>query len=628
MESNTNLSRSSKGTKDQILCIRTVTPPQRMLIVGGGESESDLMDALSPQNALIVEGEKNRYDALYDQHMDDPNVDLLQAVVAGDNTTRSFHSLSIRSESGIIEPAALAPIWPNLKVLHTQDVTPITLAEIYQKNGSSNSAPADINWLVINCLPAGEILTGADTIMVEQLDVVIVRVLSTQKHDLDPTLASASDRAVHEFLSHRNFRRTSIIPEQHPNFCTAFYIKDWRAALKQSLEEAFVGFSREREEQTNKIRILDSELSTYRTHIENQQEELISCRGVKEVLQKDLDSKQRLIENLQNSIEERQNELDSSRQLYAETKTERDGLEQTLASIQIRLTETEDNIETIKQTSSDEIAKITAQLESSNNNCTSLQSSLAFAQENSSDLKSTLKELQTKFNQQQDALKAMNDACTVATKERDELARHMHDAQQTATNQANAISRLEATREKLTHELQKSASSYNSAIVTRDTLSGDVEKLEEKLKKNEAERAALNAEMGKFQAINQELKSNQSSLESDIEKLKTDLQKATSEVAALKTEKVKSETELQRLQINLEKLTEAREALAKDIKTHQDLRTELEDNAERAEQARQLARADLDDLRNQHEALQVAFKKQTTLVKQLETGLRKLLEDD
>src|SRR5690606_16648283 len=120
-------------------------------------------------------------------------------------TSTIFHRASNPAESGLLKPESLQPLWPHLGTEQTIDIEdPVTLDEL------TKQAAGEINWLILDCLPAATLLQGGAKLL-PQLDVALVRVAQ----DL-PAELKADQQAADELLRAAGLRCIHTESERHP----------------------------------------------------------------------------------------------------------------------------------------------------------------------------------------------------------------------------------------------------------------------------------------------------------------------------------------------------------------------------------------------------------------------------
>jgi len=193
-----------------------VMPPRGTLIVGAGAGNSQWIQWLKYRNihpVWLIEGDKGQYQHLERSLPSELEWTLRHQVVAETTDLVEFHHASNPAESGLLPPEQQHCLWPHLEPRSVEEMKAITLAALFTEGAG------DINWLVLDCLPASSLLTGGRQQLCK-LDVVLIRV--TMSDDLP----SASLKAADTLLSEAGLRRIQVLPERHPALAHAIYVRD------------------------------------------------------------------------------------------------------------------------------------------------------------------------------------------------------------------------------------------------------------------------------------------------------------------------------------------------------------------------------------------------------------------
>ena len=210
--------------------LRGVLPPRGVLLIGAGAGDGLwvqwlLRRAMASDGALVhlIEGDEQQYRHL--QHSLPTNAGWVSRhdVVAGSSTSTIFHRASNPAESGLLKPESLQQLWPHLgteQIISIED--PITLDELRQQ------AAGEINWLILDCLPAANLLQGGAKLL-PQLDVALVRVAQ----DL-PAELKADQQSVDNLLRAAGLRCVHTESERHPALAHALYVRDTAQVQEQT----------------------------------------------------------------------------------------------------------------------------------------------------------------------------------------------------------------------------------------------------------------------------------------------------------------------------------------------------------------------------------------------------------
>ncbi|MCX7131150.1 FkbM family methyltransferase [Aeromonas sp.] len=244
-----------------------VMPPRGVLVVGAGAGNGPWVQWLRDRSirpVWLVEGDKTQYQHLVRSLLADHEWTLRHDVVAETTDAVVFHHASNPAESGLIAPKRLRSLWPHLELVGVEDIeAAVTLEALFVE------AKGDINWLVLDCLPAAALLIGAGQLLAK-VDLVVVRVacdeqleseLGAHHGSADPLLLDAGLTCVH------------LIPQRHPALMYAIYVRDVvkqkadqvrdrvkAAQLRQMLQQSHVNIQEERVLATQQVRGLETQL--------------------------------------------------------------------------------------------------------------------------------------------------------------------------------------------------------------------------------------------------------------------------------------------------------------------------------------------------------------------------------
>jgi hypothetical protein len=207
--------------------VRNLYPIEGIVIVGAGNGANATMYmAADIPVAALIEANAAHAGELADLVRGHDGWSVHSAVVSHADHEVDFHIASNSTESSLIAPVALAPLWKNLTARRQERRSATTLAQLIS---SSSLSSTQFNWLVIDCLPSLPILCGAGELLFET-DVVVVRVIMPEH--LIPNIG-ASKAECDLYLLGRGFRCIDVRLERHPMVGMALYVRDWKAIAKR-----------------------------------------------------------------------------------------------------------------------------------------------------------------------------------------------------------------------------------------------------------------------------------------------------------------------------------------------------------------------------------------------------------
>lgn len=210
--------------------LQQLHPPSHVLLVGAGTGQGNWIDSLrewNPPQATLVEADEGQFRQLQRALRDNRAWRLHQAVVARAAGPVPFHQASLLAESGLIEPTALRGLWANLETQCTTERPAVPL--------SSLQTDTPFDWLMVDCLPALPIVEGAGAEQLDQVDVLLARVLLT---DVPASAEDASLEALQSFLAPRGLRLLASSVGRHPATGHALFVRDHRHAWRTLQQQA------------------------------------------------------------------------------------------------------------------------------------------------------------------------------------------------------------------------------------------------------------------------------------------------------------------------------------------------------------------------------------------------------
>lgn len=199
--------------------LRALTVPRHVLCIGPGARPSAwvqwMLDADIPRVTLIDASEE-AVRSLGPFMAGHPGWQLHHLVVGPGTAPVTFHTAQLPGESGLIDPEHLRELWPNIRSRQSQVRDAVSIDDLLRNDVSTP------DWLVVDCLPAAGLLASVDLASLD-VSLVVTRCLVTDVHLPD---AGASIDASDQRLSSAGFRRVCCLPERHPAFCHAFYLRD------------------------------------------------------------------------------------------------------------------------------------------------------------------------------------------------------------------------------------------------------------------------------------------------------------------------------------------------------------------------------------------------------------------
>lgn len=209
--------------------LRALLPPCCVVHVGWGNGlgETTQWAQWPLTSALIVESEAPKISQLQGLSVKKPDWQIVHATVAAATGDCQYHLASNPSESGLLPPEQLRTTWPHLSTVAKRTLTATTLDAIWlaidplQTTNDNSSSHSNTcmgltqarTWLFIDCLPALDILTGANALL-RQTQVVCARCLLQDK------------AALAEYLQQTNWIELGWTESHHPAVGHSWFVQD------------------------------------------------------------------------------------------------------------------------------------------------------------------------------------------------------------------------------------------------------------------------------------------------------------------------------------------------------------------------------------------------------------------
>ncbi len=215
-------------------------PVNGLFHIGAGATGSTaLYEAIGAQNLFLIEARPDLVDMLSLRFENLPNAHVRQAVLAKEGGEMSFHVASLGVESSTLPVCAMSPFWKNIATVEEFDVTATTLSAFVQNAQDIRKATSRANWLLVDCFPSLDILQGAEDLLHDEIEVVVVRTIAHEAVNGNLKLMQSDEQGVHEYLGGAGFRRVSEFSERHPHIKLLVFARDYkqRAEASSKLEK-------------------------------------------------------------------------------------------------------------------------------------------------------------------------------------------------------------------------------------------------------------------------------------------------------------------------------------------------------------------------------------------------------
>jgi hypothetical protein len=288
--------------------LRALFPPSMLVHVGWGNGLGDLTQwtAWQVPQALVIESEESKLAACQAQALalaqangqTNPSWQTLHATLAEQGGEQPYHVASNPSESGLLSPDSLQHAWPHLQTVASPTVVTRSLDEVWKDISLQLplAASSQSTWLIIDCLPAADILAGGVSLL-QSAQVVCARSLLANR-----ALVSDQMRAA-------GWTEVGWAESQHPAFGHAWFSRDIALELDKASQ---------RQEQ------LTAERDALTKAKEAETQAKTALQTQLESLTKDRSEQQAQLTKQTQAQADLQSELDKAKQLQAQLTAERD----------------------------------------------------------------------------------------------------------------------------------------------------------------------------------------------------------------------------------------------------------------------------------------------------------------
>jgi len=213
--------------------LRAMYPPSSLVHVGWGNGLGDLTrwTAWQLPQTFVIEAEESKAAACQAQALTlaqskgQPNStwQTIHATLSGQTHEQPYHLASNPSESGLVPPESLQSAWPHLRTVTAQTVMTRSLDQVWQEISPQlpQAESARHTWLIIDCLPAGDILSGGVNAL-HSAHVVCARSLLANRASLNDQMRSAG------------WVEAAWAESQHPAFGHAWFTRDTALELDKA----------------------------------------------------------------------------------------------------------------------------------------------------------------------------------------------------------------------------------------------------------------------------------------------------------------------------------------------------------------------------------------------------------
>ena len=316
--------------------LRALYPPSLLVHVGWGNGLGDLTQwtAWQVPHAFVIEAEESKLAACQARALaltqangqTTPCWQTIHATLAAQGGEQSYHVASNPSESGLVPTESLQHAWPRLQTVANPTVLTRSLVEVWKDIDSQLplAANAQSTWLIIDCLPAADILAEGVPVL-QSVQVLCARSLLSNRALLCDQIRAAG------------WTEVGWSESQHPAFGHAWFTRDIALELDKATqrqaqltaERDALTKAKEAETQAKDLALQERDAqaqakAALQTQLESLEEAIADSReqlGINNQAQSDLQSQLGAITQAQAGL---QSELDKATQRQAQLTAERD----------------------------------------------------------------------------------------------------------------------------------------------------------------------------------------------------------------------------------------------------------------------------------------------------------------
>ena len=230
-------------------CLHKLAPPRGLVHVGAGGGSALQYPYAAMPRLLAIEADAQQLARVQNQLEGNAHCQLMQAVVSGQPGEADFYTLSLSNENSLCAPESLQTLWPNIKPLQSQKRATITLKELLLL---AKGGPDAFNWAFIDCLPATDVLSSANTLP-QAWDVVVVRALKDAPANASPAVQAMSLAALTAQLDAFGLEFLAADEENHPQVVRALFVRNPAKQLAQVQQQARAQYEQLTQEQSKLV---------------------------------------------------------------------------------------------------------------------------------------------------------------------------------------------------------------------------------------------------------------------------------------------------------------------------------------------------------------------------------------
>jgi predicted nucleic acid-binding Zn-ribbon protein len=315
--------------------IAQIFPVATLVHVGAGGAGS-LVSPNNASRAILIEAEPARLQKLRQQHTGHHDARFIDALVGPKAGMAKFYSVSVEVESGMVSAETLKSIWPRISLQEARQTNMVPLADILTQNVLPDDDIGQRSWLVVSCLPSGDIIAGGDALL-ERFDVIVARAVIGE--GLPPELRSSDQKVLKENLQNRGFTALFHEVDRNSRTTTTLFVRAWKdLALKRDRQLADQHISHQRSLAERQAAFEESEKS-HKARVSAVEEQLTDAQATVTQLTEERDAAKRELDDLRSAHETLTTERHDLAQALDDHKARVSAVEEQLTDAQARITQ-------------------------------------------------------------------------------------------------------------------------------------------------------------------------------------------------------------------------------------------------------------------------------------------------
>ena len=213
--STSGVSSGASKLSELLHAFAVLAPPERVIHVGTGPRQSETLCWLDwpLTEAIVIDAEEQDFEHIDAGLNSKTKISKHCAVLAETDGAVDYFVANNLSENGLVDPTLLRMIWPSLAQSHRSKKDASTIDHLVSEATLQS-------WLVVDCLPAVRILSGAMHTL-KDCTLVCVRALAEPGFRGEPI--GADIKSIDSWLEGLGFKRLAFVTGLNPKIGHAIY---------------------------------------------------------------------------------------------------------------------------------------------------------------------------------------------------------------------------------------------------------------------------------------------------------------------------------------------------------------------------------------------------------------------